>query len=164
MENREKFLEIRLLVAYLGEKDHFGWWDSQFLARSTGIFFLQQSFPRTPYLAAYTSIIQSAGAIHDRAIAKPGRLHLFRLPAQAEEQLNRNITNEYLKQFYLNLAGKENALDQLKTHFSQHIDSPQGAVQIGKLAGILTDQGLAEIAAHYFDAFSKEKQVFPYFA
>lgn len=43
------------------------------------------------------------------------------------------------------------------------ISAPEGPVQVGTLKNILSDFALEEMAKHYYDAFSSQKQTFPYF-
>lgn len=44
-------IQLRLLVAYLGEKKQFAWWETSLLD-ATGRGFLERSFPRTAAHAA----------------------------------------------------------------------------------------------------------------
>jgi len=162
MTEKKSLIEIRLLVSYLGEKDQCNWWDSQFLT-TTGLSFLEISFPRTPYIAAYTSISNIAEKTHEKAIAKDGSVNLFKLPGQLEEQITKYISNTQLEDFFKSVTNKELALQKLKSYFKQAVTSPTGAVQVGKVKDILTPQGISEMAAHYYDAFLNGKKVFPYF-
>ncbi len=162
MTEKKSLIEIRLLVSFLGEKEQCNWWDSQFLT-PTGLSFLEISFPRSPYIAAYTSISNIAEKTHEKAIAKDGSANLFKLPGQLEEQIRKYISNTQIEAFYTSVNSKEMALRKLKSYFKQSVTSPIGAVQVGKIKDILTQQGLIELAAHYYDAFLNDKKVFPYF-
>jgi len=72
------FVILRALVGYLGEKPQFGWWDTNFLSK-TSLQFLEINFPRSYLSAGCVSVTQAAHRVHDQLIGKNGVFHLFRL-------------------------------------------------------------------------------------
>ena len=79
---------LRLLVGFLGEKDHFAWWQSSFFAPGSNAF-LAPVFPRTQLLAQYEGVTRAASLQHDDRIGVGDVCHLFRLPEDVEQGLHR---------------------------------------------------------------------------
>jgi len=84
---------LRVLVAYLGEKDQFGWWSTSFLS-VTGRRFLELNFPRTLLSAGVTAASDAAKDLHDQRIGHAGAFHLFRLPHGLEQDVHRYLGAE----------------------------------------------------------------------
>ena len=55
----DKYLHLRLLVGYLGEKEQFGWWQTSLL-RHDSRSFLTPVFARTSKLAQYHGVREAA--------------------------------------------------------------------------------------------------------
>src|SRR5438309_500108 len=87
----DNIIRLRLLVGFLGEKRHAGWWDSGFLD-PTGGRFLSATFPRTFLVAGIRSATEAARLVHDSQIGRVGVFHLFRLPVDIEDRLEVHLT------------------------------------------------------------------------
>ena len=59
---------------------------------------------------------------------------------------------------------RESALEELSRLSKSLLAAPEGPVQIGVPEKILTPMSVFSSAAHYFSAFTKSSQCFPYFA
>src|SRR5260370_1713187 len=80
-ENIRNILQLRRIVAALGERTTPPWWRTQFLSEF-GVRALTRVFPRTSASAALNSVLIAAREDHDKRIGIGGRHHLFRLPAR----------------------------------------------------------------------------------
>ena len=67
----DQFISLRLAVGYLGQNKNTGWWECNFLD-STGLRFLETTFPRTAYAAAFRSTTEAACMVHDQALGRIG--------------------------------------------------------------------------------------------
>ena len=83
----KELLTIRVLVAFLGEKDQFGWWRARFLG-AMGDRFLAFTFPRSVFVAGVTAASEAGKAFHDQRIGKGSVFHLFRLPQTIERRMH----------------------------------------------------------------------------
>ena len=157
------YIKLRVLVGYLGEKEQFGWWDTSFLS-PTGRQFLAINFPRAPLNAGSTAVSEAARRVHDARIGRIGAFHLFRLPPSIEESLHEQhyVWDPEFETDWL--VSDETAMNRLKEYFSDPVESSEGPVQVGKVARILTNSAIAECARHYFGAFDKGTQSYPYFS
>jgi hypothetical protein len=152
-----KLSRIRWLVAFLGSKKNFNWWDCSFLDE-TGLKFLAMTFPRSADSAAIEATLQAAQRIHDTAIGRIGSYHLFRLPTVTQQRLagasERNT----------GLVTKDEALAELAAFGDPSVQAPEGPVQIGVERKIVTNESLKELASHYHSAFKQGIYCYPYFA
>lgn len=162
MDIKEAFLELQMIILFLGEKNQFNWWDTSFLT-NTGIDFLKISFPRIPYVSAFNSTRKAARLLHDESISKENSYHLFKFPIYQEEIFYRQVNETNIKMIYSGISSKESAIQKLKVISHQVIQSPEGSVQIGSEKSLFTENSIHEIAAHYYDAFTSNKKVYPYF-
>lgn len=158
----EQFILLRILVGYLGEKPQFGWWDTNFLSK-TSLQFLEINFPRSFLSAGCVSITQAAQRVHDQFIGKNGVFHLFRLSQTEEQTLHEHLLITDASGIIPLIQDKESALNQLKKFFKETVDVPAGPVQVGMTKKIFTAVGVEEMAKHYFGAFTKGKKTYPYF-
>src|SRR5262245_51587114 len=85
----EQLAVVRALVAFLGEKDQFGWWDCSFLG-STGRKYLAITFPRSYIAAGVMAACEAARRVHDARIGKGRVYHLFRLRHATERRLQQH--------------------------------------------------------------------------
>jgi hypothetical protein len=85
-EQLREILQLRLLVAAMGERSAPPLWRTQFLTE-VGIRALTRIFPRTAASAALTSVLAVARESHDKRIGVGGRYHLFRLPTNLEHAI-----------------------------------------------------------------------------
>lgn len=159
---QKNFIKIRALVGYLGEKDQFNWWDTNFLS-PTGLQFLSINFPRASFSAGINSVTAAATRLHDERIGKGGVYHLFRLPSSIEETVHGELLQMDPAEIKAMISDKESALNNLETMLSDRATVPEGPVQVGRLKNIMSDFAVSELAMHYHDAFKCGKQCFPYF-
>ena len=158
----EKLLQLRALVGYLGEKDQFNWWDTNFLGK-TGQKFLEINFPRSAFSAAVHSVSEAAKQLHDSRIGRGRVFHLFRLPAGTEEKLHLLLLNSAPATLPPYLGSMDQALEGLRQMADSTLDAPEGPVQVGTAKDILSEFAIGEMAKHYHAAFDSRKQTFPYF-
>jgi hypothetical protein len=79
VESIESLFRLRLVVAYLGEKEQCAWWSTRFLG-GKGKRFLEFNYPRSAFAAGFTAASEAARTFHDKRIGKGRVSHLFRLP------------------------------------------------------------------------------------
>ena len=155
-------LKLRLLIAFLGEKKQFGWWDTSFLD-ATGRGFLERPFPRTAVHAATRSTSEAACRAHDAAIGRVAVFHLFRLPLEQEESLDLRLTGVPASDLVSLVPSKDAALTNLETLINKSAPSASGPIQVGHERQIGTPASVAQLAATYAAAFRAGATVFPYF-
>ncbi len=109
-----KLVKIRTLVAFLGEKDQYNWWDTSFLGE-TGLKYLKLNFPRSIFLAGVTSVTEAAKKLHDERIGKGMVYHLFRLPFNIEERIHAILRDMKEEDTIKMIEDRENALEILKS-------------------------------------------------
>jgi len=153
---------LRVAVAYLGEKDQFGWWSTSFLS-VTGRRFLALNFPRTQLCAGVTAVTQLAKGLHDQRIGQAGAFHLFRLPHGLEQDLHRLLTADSATRFAELIGGRESALTLLDVVAEGEGGGGAGAVRAAGLGQLTQRPSLRKVAAGYRDAFAAGYQTFPYF-
>ena len=166
-ENQQKTIDqialLRLAVGYLGQRKQSGWWDCDFLD-TTGIRFLEATFPRTAWAAALRSTTEAACIVHDQALGRVGNSHLFRLPPALEDQLEHALERLDWTEACKQIESRNVAMDVLKRIADAVIKAPTGPVQVGVVHRILTPTAAHELAAHYYSAFRDGVRCFPYFA
>lgn len=156
------YAELRCVVGFLGEKGQHGWWDTAFLD-GTGLKFLEINFPRSALSAGCTSVTEAAKRVHDARIGRSGVFHLFRFPASIEQTVHEAVMRIDRDATLAKIADLEAATATLQDRVDATVDAPDGPVQVGTGGKILTSSAVAEVAKHYFDAFSNGKMTFPYF-
>jgi hypothetical protein len=147
---------VRWLVAYLGSKKNFNWWDCSFLDE-TGLKFLAMTFPRSADSAALEATLQAGQRIHDAAIGRIGTYHLFRLPTSIQQRLSDASVQQ------VGLLPKEEALAELARLGDPSIRASEGPVQVGVEKKIVSNDATKELAAHYYSAFQQRIRCYPYF-
>jgi hypothetical protein len=158
------YIQLRLLVGYLGEKNQLGWWATDFLSPVAKAF-LEPSFPRTWRVAQYTAATEAARRVHDEHIGVGNVFHLFRLPEELERQLHTHmLANPGDEKPFASLAARDSAMQALDEFASGTNTSKEGPINIGKLSHIRELDAFRLIARHYRDAFERGSKVFPYFA
>lgn len=158
----KKFITLRALVGFLGEKSQFNWWDTNFLS-STGLQFLAINFPLSAFSAGCNSVSEAARRLHDERLGKGGVYHLFRFPTSIEESIHKQLLNIDSNELIPYFKDIKTALDQLKEFVSDSGIAPDGPVQIGTGKNMFSDFAIEELAKHYHNAFSDGKKCFPYF-
>jgi hypothetical protein len=165
MEQIDTFIQLRILVAALGEKPQAGWWDSSFLG-DTGVRYLAYAFPRAPELAAIQGTVEAARRVHDARIGATGVTHLFRQSYEVElliidhlksagTSLRNQISNthsepEIYRSSLLAIAGAPEL-------------GHEGPIQIGNSNELPDIASIKRMAAIYLGALQNGKSAFPYF-
>ena len=157
------YIQLRLLVAYLGEKTQHGWWAINFLSPVAKAF-LEPSFPRTWRVAQYTGAIEAARRAHDEYIGVGNVFHLFRLPEELERQLHTHmLANPAGEGPFASLTSRDSAMQALEQFAVDIGTSKEGPINIGKLSRIRDLDAFRVIARYYREAFERGNKVFPYF-
>jgi hypothetical protein len=159
----DQLLILRLIVGYLGQAKQAGWWDCNFLD-STGIRFLETTFPRTAKSAALRSTSDAACIVHDKALGRIGSYHLFRLPPALEDWIEHAYEKINWDETFMEIQSNETALASLQQIADALITASEGPVQVGVEKKILTSTSIQELAAHYHSAFKNQIKCYPYFA
>jgi len=156
-------LKLRAVVAFLGEKPQAGWWDSAFL-NPVGFQYLGLIYPKTAAAAALTAASEAACRLHDERIGRGRVVHLFRLIAEAEMALRRDMTPAFLSDLgaQCRVEAAYAVLDGIAD--GAHAAAGAGPVQIGSLKDCSSQAALTRLAATYAAAFRSATPVFPYFA
>lgn len=158
----EQLIKIRLLVAFLGEKKQFGWWDTSFLD-ATGRGFLDRCFPRTAVYAGLRSTSEAACRMHDAAIGKVGVFHLFRLSAEKEQALDLRVGKTSQQEITSSIASRDHAMTEMQKIAGKDGKAVAGPVQIGREDEMTAPGSLRKIAESYLSAFQAGVQTIPYF-
>ncbi|HRW25338.1 MAG TPA: BrxE family protein [Spirochaetia bacterium] len=161
----DEFIELRILVAALGEKNNAGWWESSFL-KETGVRYLAYAFPRAPEIAAIQGAVEAARRVHDARIGASGVTHLFRQSYEVEllilDYLKGNIrsihdrmSSIYSKPYECEISLRAMAAAPESGH--------EGPVQIGTVNGLPEENALKRMAAIYLGALGGGTCALPYF-
>lgn len=159
----QQLIKLRVVVAFLGEKKQFGWWDTSFLD-GTGRGFLERCFPRTAVHAGFRSTSEAACRMHDAAIGKVGVFHLFRLSVEKEQAVDLRLGRIGQQEIIAPIASKEHALTELQNLAGKAGKSSPGPIQIGRENEMTTAGSIRKIAESYLSAFQTGTQTIPYFA
>jgi len=158
----ERLATLRVLVAYLGEKDQFDWWPTAFLT-VTGQRFLELNFPRTLLSAGVTCVCQAAKDLHDQRIGHAGAFHLFRLPHGLEQDVHRFLATDDGRDLVGLISGREQAVAGLNALAEEEGACSEGPVRVAALGQCTHRPSLRRVAACYRDAFERGHRTFPYF-
>jgi len=162
MKNRE-LISTRLLVAFLGEKEQLGWWNTGFLG-STGQRYLGFNFPRSSLSAGMNAATHAACQLHDERIGRGRVFHLFRLPSSMEEEIHASLLDDKVQESLLELIpDRDAALRSLATIAKERDKAHEGPVTIGGKDDIQKKNSVSKLAAYYLHAFNNGTKVFPYF-
>lgn len=158
----QSVLRLRWVVAYLGEKDQRGWWDTSFL-NENGRYYLAINYPRTAKSAALHSATVAARRLHDERIGRGRVHHLFRMPLEWEEDLQAEVrkADDWLP----SVDSEADALAVLGDLAAPRTNGEEyaavGPVQLRDSAAL--DEPLVQaMAAYYLSAFESKNQTFPY--
>jgi hypothetical protein len=162
-QNRiEELALLRGLVAFLGEKDQFGWWDSSFLG-ATGRKYIAITNPRSHVATGVIAACEAARRVHDARIGKGRVYHLFRLPQTTEQKLQRYTLTRDAATLVTAFEGKDNALHTLETLAKDPDDAPDGPIRLGGGKTLSSSTIVSKLAGMYLGAFRSSKQTMPYF-
>ncbi len=154
---------LRILVAYLGESAPQPWWSTQFLTEA-GLDFFRGVFPKSSVSAAVNGAVRAAQEVHDERIGRIGVRHLFRFDGGLERDLHREILHAPPDKIMSLVTDRESALTALKKLVPQTVTAAPGPVQIGRFGQETAPDAVADLAAHYYDAFTNDRLIYPYFA
>jgi len=156
-----QIINIRYLVAYLGEKSQNDWWHSSFYDTSS-IRFLEPVFSRTAPLAQYHGAVEAARRFHDENLSV-GSFHIFRLPEEIEQDLHEMVHERLLDLFDPDLiVDQATALNALSKVSNGTADGVVGPVLVGKIDELLASALLDKVGAIYRMTLSSDTQALPY--
>ncbi len=159
----EQYATLRILVAFLGERDQFNWWDCSFL-NATGRKFVAIDYPKSFLAAGTNAATEAARLIHDARIGKGRVFHLFQLPHAMEQLIHRHLLEMDAAIAVGWLASKETALLQLEQMATKTPATAAGPVQVGTSATLTVPATPGLLAGLYLDAFRSNTRRMPYFA
>lgn len=170
------WLNLRLLVGYLGERAQCAWWPTAFYEPS-GRLFLEPVFGKTARLAQYHGVLEAARRLHDDHL-NVGSYHLFRLPEEVEQNLHalmeRQVREVAAPPVPQNQETALAALQSLALPGAASLDGAaaaqdpaapphrEGPVAVGIIQNLHHPDTLASIAAAYGAAFSQGTKTYPY--
>lgn len=153
--------ELRALVGYLGERQQYHWWSTAFCDPSSRPF-LEPVFSKTSRLAQYYGVVEAARRMHDEHL-NVGCYHLFRLPAEVEQDLYEFARSESTEKASTHeLQNKEQAIDKLEKLAGAAQLSGVGPLSIGSVGELHNSKIIQTIAAAYLSAFKSNVKTFPY--
>jgi hypothetical protein len=155
-------LELRVAVAFLGEKGQSGWWQTQFL-QPTGQRFLEFIYPRTTFAAALTAVTVGAKNFHDERIGKGGVFHLFRLPMTLEFRLHQQLLSSDAARLATIVKDESAARNLLRGHTKGPDPVADGPIRVGDVGLITTGRATANLAHIYLQSMSSATVALPYF-
>jgi hypothetical protein len=158
----QKLLQLRVLVAYLGERHQYNWWSSMFLG-STGASVLAHPFPRTAHLAQYHGAVEAARKAHDDLIGIGHVLHPFRAPDEVEQDLHALVLQRGATAFSSIAVGKDSVLSQLTAMAAAPTAPVVGPALVGEPGELLTSEAMRKVAGIYAAAFASGQRAYPYF-
>lgn len=170
------WLNLRLLVGFLGERAQCAWWPTAFYEPS-GRLFLEPVFGKTARLAQYHGVLEAARRLHDDHL-NVGSYHLFRLPEEVEQNLHalmecqvREATAPPVPQ---NQETALAALQALALPDAPSLDEAaaaqntavlphrEGPLAVGRIQDLHHPATLKSIAAAYGAAFAQGTKTYPY--
>ncbi|GAB1471753.1 hypothetical protein MASR2M66_26310 [Chloroflexota bacterium] len=160
----ENLAFIRLSIGFLGEREQFGWWQSSFFTQGSNSF-LSPLFARTQMLAQFNGVSRSATLVHDERIGVGSVYHLFRLPEDLEQGLQKILRDTKFEERAREIIkNKETALDYLREQSKAASDKGVGPVRYGNINQLHNAKTWLSIAQLYLHAFEKGTAIFPYFS
>ena len=156
-------IRLRFLVGYLGEKNQYNWWPSEFITPNSAAF-LAPVFSKTASLAQYHGVTEASRRVHDEHIGVGRVFHLFRLPENLEQALfdqlqDLTIATNALKE----LSSQDVALSALQTLAGGSSPAQEGPIKIGEADDLAGDDWPSLAARHYHAAFTANLYSYPYF-
>ena len=159
-----KYLHLRLMVGYLGERSQLGWWPTSFYDPSSKLF-LEPVFPKTKGLAQYQGVKEAAHRLHDEHTGVGNVFHLFRLPEEVEHDLHTLMQEVRAdSELLAGLKSKESAMLALAAVADGTRSAAEGPVAVGKINALFTPSSLKGLAQCYLTAFEQGTRSYPYFS
>jgi len=159
--------QLRILVAYLGERTQHNWWSSVFFGAASPSF-LNPVFVRTTFLAQYHGAQQAANLVHDEFIGIGGRVfHLFRLPEAMEQELHDYLSDpELTERLKIVITSPDRALQALLelAGDTAEVKPETGPLHIGATEQISQRNLWHKAARYYYAAFVQGTRTYPYLA
>ena len=140
MKNKKRILELRSLIARLGEKDLFGWWDSEALT-SAGRVVLSRLFPKTGIFAGIELSMEAARITHNALVSELEAITLFNLPQTFEKAVESCFNQFKIKDLHLNGPDNGNK-DVFDAGFFYEFSSPSSVGGSCDISSILVSSGL----------------------
>lgn len=160
----ESVAALRMAVGFLGEQAQAAWWQSAFLGASSKAF-LSPVFPKTTVLAQCRGVTHAAASVHDERIGVGSVFHLFRLPEDIEQAVQRLLEQqEPAQRVSAVVKDKESALASLKALAASKQPPGSGPVRVGRAADVNKPDLWRVVAAHYAAGFQTSSEVFPFFS
>ena len=159
------WLELRVLVGYLGEKPQLGWWPTTFLDR-TAVAFLSPIYPRSSSHAQYHGVREAARRVHDEFVGVGHVFHLFRLPEEWELDLHRLAQDsEVVGATLQKVTSKDAALTALRELAGESSVVPRsGPIALGSVPVLRQRDAVRKFAELYLSAFENDLRSYPYLA
>jgi hypothetical protein len=160
-----RLLQLRVTVAFLGEKGQSGWWLTQFLQPS-GQRFLEFIYPRSAFSAAVNAASEAAKNFHDERIGKGGVAHLFRLPTSLELRLHELLLTEAdaFRPLIESGSAAKAALEQYSKPNVSASSQPEGPILIGDIGAIFSGKAILRLGYTYFRSLGSANPGLPYFS
>jgi hypothetical protein len=86
--DHERLLQLRLVVARIGEMDRAGWWNTKGQLGTYGAVALQRGLPRTHHFAQARSVFAVAAHRCAEVFTLPSTWTLWRLPREIDESFD----------------------------------------------------------------------------
>jgi hypothetical protein len=132
----EELARLRIVIGFLGEKDHFGWWQSSFFTPGSDAF-LSPLFGRTKVLAQCNGVTRAAALVHDERIGVGNVYHLFRLPEDIEQGLHQTLHDPILGQAMKKVTtSRDSALDYLRQQADTMEHTGVGPIRVGDIEAL----------------------------
>lgn len=157
-----QYLNLRILVGFLGEKSQNGWWQTSFIG-PTASSFLSHIYPRTLLLSQFHGVTEAARRVHDEHIGVGSVFHLFRLPEEMEQDLHHALQEEGCTLRVDLMTNQDAALKELVSIGGGASSVSEGPVKIGSSIDILTAPTVKKLAQLYAAAFAHGARTFPYY-
>jgi len=155
---------IRIVIGYLGERAHFGWWQSSFFIQGSSAF-LSPIFSRTQLLAQYNGVTRAAALVHDERIGVGYVYHLFRLPEEIEQATHRLLhETQFVEHIRKIITSKVTALDYLRKNSTIQEQSAIGPTRVGDIHALRNCEAWKVVAGLYYVSFEKQIEILPYFS
>lgn len=140
---------LRHLVLLGSEQNN---WSNQKVLSNNSEAFLDYVLPKTKSKAAFNLASNIACLEHDRSI-QGNRIHLFRLPQSIEMKISSLDILDHQKDII-------EGLEKLASGIA--VETKIGAVNIGAITEIQTEEVLQAFAKHYLEAFKGGYKTYPY--
>lgn len=159
----ELLAAIRVVVGYLGEKEHAGWWSSSFFGTGSTAF-VAPVFPRTQFLAQCRGVTAAASKVHDERIGVGQVFHLFRLPEDLEQGIHRILHSaDTIERLRTNVADRDAAKRFLQMGSGKVKDGDVGPTYVAATSSLRDAATWRQVAVKYANAFERETEIYPYF-